>query len=286
MLALDGGDQAEQQLRHQDQALGAAEDDAGEQLRPVHPAGAPDAQLALGQQGHAGAGQQRGIDPEVFQQHRQRQHGQVVRGCAGAAGDFQFVGHPQQRLGTQADAPGLPCGAGGVGDLGGAGGQVGVATGAPAPEQAIVLEAGGFQVAGEGGVGHRQAGATLLQAVGALLRAEERRQGQAGAPGEEGGQVPEQGVGTVLQTQDEHAIGVVTQQRFATLHFDQQLGIGVAAGVAAQGQGLRQAAGAFAQSFAQGFRLHGGPPSRLRENPAGRRPRCAAAVRNRSRCCR
>ncbi|MCY1524464.1 hypothetical protein D9M68_593960 [compost metagenome] len=93
VLALDGGDQAEQQLRHQDQALGAAEDDAGEQLRPVHPAGALDAQLALGQQGDAGPGQQGRIGPEVLQQHRQRQHGQVMRRCAGAAGGFQFPGH-------------------------------------------------------------------------------------------------------------------------------------------------------------------------------------------------
>ncbi|MNF95022.1 hypothetical protein D3C84_777580 [compost metagenome] len=270
MPALDGGDQAQQQLRHQDQALGTAEDDAGEQLRPVHPAGAPDTQLALGQQGDTGAGQQCGIDPEVFQQHRQRQYRQIVLGCAGAAGDFQFMGYLQQGFGGQADALGVPGRARGIGDLGGSCGQGSAAIDVPAPEVAVRLEAYGFEFAGECGVGHGQTGAALLQAVRALLRAEERRQQQTGAPGEEGGQVPEQSVGGVLQAKGEHAVGFGTQHGFATLYFVEQLGVGVAAGVTTQRQELGRAAGTFAQVFAQGFRPHRWPLFRSGENPAGR----------------
>ena len=118
-LLLGGDYQHQQQLRHQDQAVGLARCQATEQLGGVHCAGALDAQAFLAGQAQSGAGIQGGVAAEVFQQYRDGQQRQVVPRVPGMAGLMQLAGNPQQAVGAQADPFGGPGGAGRERQLGG-----------------------------------------------------------------------------------------------------------------------------------------------------------------------
>ena len=119
---LGGADQRQQQLRQQDQALRPAFAQRGEKARQVEAGTAGEADLGQRAQLDPGTGQQRRIEPgDVFQQGGQRQHAQVLPDITRQADLPQALGHRQLRLGIRADALGLAGGAGGVGDLAGAG---------------------------------------------------------------------------------------------------------------------------------------------------------------------
>ena len=117
-----GADQRQQQLRQQDQAVRLVLVQRREQARQLETCGAAEADLGQRAQLDPRTCQQRRIEPgDVFQQGGQRQHAQVLPDITRQADLPQALGHRQLRLGIQADALGLAGGAGGVGDLAGAG---------------------------------------------------------------------------------------------------------------------------------------------------------------------
>ena len=125
-LALAGADQRQQQLRQQDQTVRLSGVQRLEKARQVEATGTGQADLGHGQQFDPGAGQQRRVNPgDVLQQGGQRQDAQVPLHLAAGAGLDQAVGHRQLRVQIQTHALGLAGGAGGVGDLAGAGMQLG-----------------------------------------------------------------------------------------------------------------------------------------------------------------
>src|SRR5690606_1801015 len=152
-------------------------------------------------------------------------------------------------------------GAGGVGDLRRAGRQRQAGRRAlTAPELADGDEAQRGQSAGERPFGQGQGGAALLQAVGALRRAEERRQDQAGDAGAQRRQVPYQYLAAVVQGQGQQRHLQGTQLLRTGLYLTPQLGVIDLALAVAQGQGGGALHGVVLQRREQGIRPHGAPP--------------------------
>ena len=129
------GQQQAQQLGYQHQAVAGPAQQCMGQGRRIQLAGAREAEFPQGGDAAAGAGQQRYIQAgQVLQQGGEGQQGQVFLNPG--RGHPQGKGSADRRhlFQRQADALGLPRGARGIGDLGGACWQLGEAGRDAAPQ--------------------------------------------------------------------------------------------------------------------------------------------------------
>ncbi|MNF90854.1 hypothetical protein D3C84_734400 [compost metagenome] len=264
-------DQHQQQLRHQNQALGRTTGQATEQARYIDAAGAPDAQGFLARQAQGGTGVERGVAAQVLQQDRQRQQRQVMLWFSGFAGLIQFPRYPQQAVGAQAHAFGSPGGAGGESQFGRAGVHRAWAGKRASPELGAFLIAGNEQFGFEFRFGNHSFCLALFQAVGTLCRAEEGGQGHASKAFEQRGQVPEYGLDAVVQSQGDDACLFIAQTLLAVFHFSVQRGVVDFQGVAPQGNDVALALGMAAQGLLESlaFRRHGRLRQGTMASPAG-----------------
>ena len=190
-------------------------------------------QAGVGRHADAGAVEQRGDGAQIIQQHGQRQQNQVLLRINRRAGLTQAVGDLQHGFGRQADALGRAGGAGGKGDLGGAGRDAG-AHRCPLPAQRSGGKALCQQLCAV--VGHAQHGvdAGAAQQVFALLSGKERRNRHADQAGLENRQIPQQPLATVGQGQRHAAAADRAQVLGPALDLGRQIGVADAALLVAQ----------------------------------------------------
>lgn len=180
---LGSADQGEQQLRHQDHALGLILVQAAQQRRHIQPAGTGIPDLRQRRQRHLRTGQQGRVQPgHVLQQGRQRHQAKMPTRCDGSRGIYQRRRHREQTVSRQAHALGATRGAGGVGDAGRGIRQYRSLDDRchPPAAQRILLQrwewAAGAGRRGGGRIGHHALRATGGQRVQYLAIGEEPRQ--------------------------------------------------------------------------------------------------------------
>ncbi|MNO73150.1 hypothetical protein D3C76_641090 [compost metagenome] len=259
---LGSTDEHQQQLRHQDQALGRPAGQASQQLGHIHTAGPLDPQGLRARQAQSRTGIQRRITTDVLQQNGERQQRQMVLRVGGLTGQVQLATDPQDAVCTQAHPFGRTRGTGSESQLGRAFRHPVRAAEGAAPELAVLVITRREQFVVQMRLGNDPFGAALLQAMSTLRRAEKARQGHTGQAGEQCSQIPEHGVNAVVQRQGHDLDLFIAQSLLAVHYFGIQRGVVQFQLIAPQRYGVCPTLGMLAQGLHETFHFR-----RHRSNP-------------------